>query len=114
MALGTELMAALPTLWSKPGLVTRPTPKPPSMSTPGDAFKATLAKISAPAVTSGSSPASLAMAQDTKSAPRVISSTCSVRSIPLGVCSPMDFFSRPVSSIQPAALAAAAAQEPVV
>ena len=31
---GTELMAAAPTGWSSPGLVTRPTPCPPSMTMP--------------------------------------------------------------------------------
>ena len=31
---GTELMAAAPTGWSRPGLVTRPTPCPPSMTMP--------------------------------------------------------------------------------
>ncbi len=32
---GTRLMAADPTGWSNPGLVTRPTPGPPSMEMPG-------------------------------------------------------------------------------
>jgi len=35
MARGVLLMAAAPTGWSSPGLVTRPTPSPPSIEIPG-------------------------------------------------------------------------------
>ena len=62
---GTLLMAAAPTGWSRPGFVTRPTPGPPSMTIPGSSRRDTRAKMRAPSVTSGSSPASLAMAQET-------------------------------------------------
>ena len=60
---GTGLMAGSPTATANPGLVTRPTPSPPrrmiSSSPPGDSRRQTRAPISAPLVTSGSSPASL-------------------------------------------------------
>ena len=65
---GTELIAAAPTGWSSPGFITRPTPSPPSMVTPGVADFLTAAKMSVPRVTSGSSPLSFRMAQRTSSA----------------------------------------------
>ena len=107
------MMAAAPTGWSSPGFVTRPTPAPPSMEIPGSFCRETVAKISAPVVTSGSSPPSFSTAQDTRSASIRISRTGSVRRIPLGVASSTRSTLRPVSSMQAAALAAAAAQDPV-
>jgi len=55
--LGTGLMAGSPTGTPRPGLVTTPTPSPPSRRS--SLAKRTKAWISAPWVTSGSSPASL-------------------------------------------------------
>ena len=49
---GTWLMAASPTGWSRPGLVTRPTPSPPSMRTPEASVFRTAAHTSIPSVTS--------------------------------------------------------------
>ena len=71
ICLGTELMAAAPTGWSKPGFVTRPTPSPPSITILSPPPSPTLpppclltrAKTFIPFVTSGSSPASLTTAQ---------------------------------------------------
>jgi hypothetical protein len=63
MRRGTELMAAAPTGWSRPGFVTRPTPSPPSIVTPGPSLRATVANTCAPRVTSGSSPGSFSTAQ---------------------------------------------------
>ena len=114
MRRGTELMAAAPTGWSRPRFVTRPTPCPPSIVTPGCALRRTEAKTSAPAVTSGSSPLSLRMAHRTSSGVIRISSTGSVSGRPFGVKRSMVSFFLPVSSIHAAALAAAAAQLPVV
>jgi hypothetical protein len=54
------------------------------------------------------------MAQETASGVLMISSTSSVRETPFGVSRSMVRFSWPVRSIQAAAFAAAAAQEPVV
>ena len=107
-------MAAAPTGWSSPRFVTRPTPAPPSIVTPGASALRTVANTSVSRVTSGSSPLSLRMAQETASGVLVISSTSSVRATPFGVSRSMVRFSWPVRSIQAAAFAAAAAQEPVV
>ena len=54
------------------------------------------------------------MAQRTQSGELWMSSTASVSSMPLGVSSRMVSFLLPLNSIHAAALAAAAAQEPVV
>ena len=56
---GTGLMAGPPTSSPRPGLVTTPTPTPPSSSMPGSSRQRTVAVSRAPWVTSGSSPASL-------------------------------------------------------
>ena len=56
---GTGLMAGPPTSRPRPGRVTVPTPTPPRSSMSGWWFHRTVAWISAPWVTSGSSPASL-------------------------------------------------------
>ena len=63
---------------------------------------------------SGSSPLSFRMAQRTQSGDRWMFSTANASSMPLGVSRRMDSFLLPLSSIHAAALAAAAAQEPVV
>ena len=59
MARGVAVMAGSPTSMPRPGLVTTPTPSPPSRVTPGSARQRTVAVRCAPWVTSGSSPASL-------------------------------------------------------
>ena len=56
---GTGLMAGPPTSSPSPGLVTTPTPTPPSSCSPGSVRQRTVAVRCAPCVTSGSSPASL-------------------------------------------------------
>ena len=89
-------------------------PVPPSTVTPGTSSLVTVAKIRVPPVTSGSSPPSFSMAQETSFSPMVISRTARFSRMPLGVSRVTLSFRRPVSSIQAAALAAAAAQEPVV
>ena len=101
-------MAHAPCGCSKPGFVTRPTPGPPTMrmrsfeeqvtSAPLKSFPAntilstacccffdTLAYTRIPSVTSGSSPASFWIAQDTYPFPHVISNTSRCKEIPLGV-----------------------------
>ena len=107
-------MAAAPTGWSSPRFVTRPTPAPPSIVTPGVSVRWTAANTRVPCVTSGSSPLSLRMAQETVSGVLVISSTSSVRVTPLGVSRSIADILPPVSNIHAAAFAAAAVQEPVV
>ena len=84
------------------------------MAMPGVEARDTVATIWAPPVMSGSSPLSFSMAQETACVPIRISKTASSRGMPLGVVREMRSFRRPVSNIQAAALAAAAAQEPVV
>ena len=59
IARGTGLMAGPPSSSPRPGLVTTPTPTPPSSSMPGAWRQRTVAVSRAPWVTSGSSPASL-------------------------------------------------------
>ena len=63
--LGTEFIAASPIALSSPGLVTRPTPFPPSITIPGSSLILTLTSIYAPVVTSGSSPPSFMTEQVT-------------------------------------------------
>ena len=114
MRRGVLLMAAFPTGWSRPGLVTRPTPSPPSILIPGIPEWATSARTRMPSVTSGSSPLSFRTAQATAFSEMQISSTSRYSSVPRGVLSRTWGTVSPVSSIRDAALAAAAAQLPVV
>ena len=111
---GTRLMAAAPTGWSRPGLVTRPTPSPPSMHTPGAPVRRTDAHTSIPSVTSASSPASLRTAQRAvpSAASRAAGSTSTGQ--PLGVRRHSKAGRCPVSSSLAAPAAANAAQVPVV
>ena len=95
---GTELMAAAPTGWSSPGLVTRPTPSPPSIKMPSSIFRA-VAQISMPLVMSGSSPLSFCTAQRAKSSPTSGSRMSRLRRMPLGVSISSRSTVRPVSSI---------------
>src|SRR3990167_3811058 len=55
---GTGLMAGAPTSRPSPGLVTRPTPAPPSIKIPAHSFRFTVEMMCARWVQSGSSPAS--------------------------------------------------------
>ncbi len=59
IARGTGLIAGAPSSRPRPGLVTTPTPTPPSSSIPAGSRQLTVAVRCAPCVTSGSSPASL-------------------------------------------------------
>src|ERR671920_1707500 len=110
-------MAGPPTGRPSPGLVTRPPPSPLSSSSPCLSRHETRAVRWAPSVTSGSSPASLtttASAHEPPSSHRSTSNSTR-RSAPF----PCNFTStrdcvRPLTSDFAAALAAAAAQVPVV
>ena len=98
-------MAAFPTGWFSPGLVTRPTPSPPSIRIPGSSLRLTSAKTRRPWVASGSSPPSLRTAQRTFSLRPPFSGILSVFSIsrcsrmPFGVFRAVSSTSRPESSI---------------
>ena len=114
MRRGVLLMAAFPTGWSRPGLVTRPTPSPPSILIPGIPEQATSARTRIPSVTSGSSPLSFRTAQETAPSEKQISSISRYSSVPRGVLRRTCGTFSPVRSIRAAAFAAAAAQLPVV
>src|ERR671921_595594 len=110
-------MAGPPRGSPSPGLVTMPTPSPRSSSSPLSSRHETRAVRWAPSVTSGSSPASLMTTASAHEAPRSHRSTSNStrRSRPF----PGSFTStrvcvRPLASAFAAALAAAAAQVPVV
>ena len=111
---GTRLMAAAPTGWSSPGFVTRPTPGPPSITTPGCAARSTRASISAPCVASMSSPPSFATAQQAVSPAMRQYRGAAVTGRPPGVVSVTLSGARPPSSRRAAPAAASAAQVPVV
>src|SRR5215210_153662 len=119
MRRGTSFIAGPPTASPNPGLVTTPTPSPRSSAIPGPSVQETRTVRRAPCVTSGSSPASLTT---TASAQAPLSST-SHRSTSKETrrLSPFlgSFISTlpccsPVMRAFAAALAAAAAQVPVV
>ena len=114
MRRGVELMAASPTGWSRPGRVTRPTPWPPSMAIPGPVLRSTRAQMSAPSVTSGSSPPSLRTAQAAQPSPAACSSSSASTRTPAGVSMCTAGSAAPSSSRAAAPAAAAAAQVPVV
>ena len=111
---GPGLMAASPTLCFKPGFVTLPTPFPPSIRIPGMSETDTDARTRMPFVTSGSSPLSFLTAHTAVPPSSSASSTSSVSGIPFGVAIRTDSGAFPVRSRKAAALAAAAAQVPVV
>ena len=115
IARGTGLMAGPPSSRPRPGLVTTPTPTPPSSSIPGSSRQRTVAVSRAPCVTSGSSPASLTTtASAVSSGVRVQVSTGNRTRWPDGrpICTVC--WISPVCSAVVAAFAAAAAQVPVV
>src|SRR5919112_3947197 len=110
-------MAGPPTGSPSPGLVTMPTPSPRPSSSPCSSRHETRAVRWAPSVTSGSSPASLITTASAHESLRSHRSTSNStrRSRPF----PGNFTStrvcgRPLASVLAAALAAAAAQVPVV
>ena len=110
---GTGLMAGSPTATGNPGLVTTPTPGPLTSTTdshPGSSSQRASAPISAPLVTSGSSPASLTTVA--KPVPKRQSSNEWREPSGKGISTRpgCGWPSRPST----AALAAAAAQAPVV
>src|SRR5215210_5206469 len=117
MRRGTSFIAGPPTGSPRPGLVTTPTPSPRSSSSPGSSLHETRAVRWAPCVTSGSSPASLTMTASAQERPTSHRSTSKEtrRSSPfLGSFTLTFSCGSPVRRALAAALAAAAAQVPVV
>src|SRR5215211_2742230 len=117
MRRGTSFIAGPPTGRPRPGLVTTPTPSPPSNSSPGSSLNETRAVRCAPCVTSGSSPASFTTTASAHVSPTSHLSTSkdTRRSLPfLGSLTSTVSCGSPVSRAFAAALAAAAAQVPVV
>ena len=114
--LGVELIAALPTGWSKPGLVTLPTPSPPSIKINFvSGFISTLAYIISLWVASISSPPSLRIPQVTTPFPSLhTSSTCNIILSPLGTKTSTVLIVLLPNNIIAPALAAPCAQTPVV
>src|SRR5215217_2163832 len=114
---GTSFMAGPPTGSPSPGLVTTPTPSPRSSSSPRCSRHETRAVRRAPSVTSGSSPASLMTTASAHEPPRSHRSTSNStrRSGPfLGNFTSTRSCVWPLTRARAAALAAAAAQVPVV
>ena len=112
---GTAFMAGPPTGARVPGLVTMPTPSPRSSSSPCSSSHETRAVRWAPSVTSGSSPASLTTTASAHESPRSHRSTSNStrRSRPFPATLHRRGPRRPLTALA-AALAAAAAQVPVV
>src|ERR671912_2408321 len=110
-------MPGPPTGARAPGLVTGPTPSPRSRSSPCRSSHETRAVRWAPSVTSGSSPASLTTTASAHESPRshrsTSNSTRRSRPFPGSFTSTRDC-GWPLASAPAAALAAAAAQVPVV
>ncbi len=112
---GTGLIAGSPGGSGKPGSVTVPTPSPAWNTTPLPRRPCrTVACTSAPCVTSGSSPASFTMAARAASWSSAVSASAKAGRSPRGSLRVTGSGNRPVSSAAYAALAAAAAQAPVV
>src|SRR5579871_713520 len=111
---GIGLIAGPPTSSPNPGFVTLATPAPPSIATPGSPCSSTSAMSSAPCVQSGSSPASFTTLQ--RACVSVLSQRFSknVTCFPLGSVVSISLSNPPVARQRAAALAAAAAQAPVV
>ncbi len=121
MRRGPGLMAGSPGGSSSPGLVIRPTPSPPQMTTsggpvsgPARGLSLTRAPISAPWVTSGSSPASLMTVQTAAAPARRQLWTGTVMASPVGRATDTAAGGRPSSRRSTAPRAAAAAAVPVV
>src|SRR6266568_4534813 len=112
---GTGLIAGPPTTRPRPGRVTVPTPSPPSSRSPGSARRLRRAVSCAPLVTSGSSPASLTTTASAQPSPSSHLATGNeTRRAERGRPISTRTTGRPLSSAVAAALAAAAAQVPVV
>src|SRR5918995_4844834 len=119
MRRGTAFIAGPPTGSPSPGLVTTPTPSPRSRSSPGSSRHEARAVRWAPSVTSGSSPASLTTTASVQAPPSPNSHrstwNSTRRSSPFfGSFMSTRTCGSPVASARAAALAAAAAQVPVV
>src|SRR5215210_867930 len=119
MRRGTSFIAGPPTGNPSPGLVTTPTPSPRSSAIPGPSVQETRTVRRAPCVTSGSSPASLTTTASAQAPPSPTShrstSKETRRSSPfLGSFISTLLCGFPVRRAVAAALAAAAAQAPVV
>src|SRR5215212_2661155 len=118
MRRGTSFIAGPPTGSPSPGLVMTPTPSPLSSSSPGSSLHETRAVRCAPCVTSGSSPASLtttASAHEPRTSHRSTSKETRRSSPFLGsLTSILSSCGSPARRAFAAALAAAAAQVPVV
>ena len=115
MARGAGLIAGSPGGSGRPGRVTVPTPWPARKATPDPrAANRTVARTSAPCVTSGSSPASLTIPAVASAGPRsdVASAKAGLR--PFGSATGTGSGKTPVSSASNAARAAPLAQAPVV
>ena len=114
---GTGLIAARPISNPSPGRVTRPTPSPPSISTrPFSVVKDTVEHISAPCVTSGSSPASFitALVTDCVLGEYLVHAIFSFTILPFGRAISIVLYIWDEISANNAALVAAVAEEPVV
>ena len=115
IARGAGLIAGSPTGSGRPGRVTVPTPSPALKLTPAPGgARRTVATISAPWVTSGSSPASLTMPARAKSAPSSWVARANSGLRPFGSATGTGSGNRPVRSASKAARAAPLAQAPVV
>src|ERR687894_2604407 len=119
MRRGMAFIAGPPTGSPSPGLVTTPTPSPRSRSSPGSSRHEARAVRWAPSVTSGSSPASLTTTASVQAPPSPNSHrstwNSTRRSSPFfGSFMSTRSCGSPVASARAAALAAAAAQVPVV
>src|SRR5215207_5354673 len=117
MRRGTSFIAGPPTGSPSPGFVTTPTPSPRSSEIPGSSFQETRTVRRAPCVTSGSSPASLTTTASAQPSPTSHRSTSKetrrLSPFPGSLTSTLPCGS-PVMRAVAAALAAAAAQVPVV
>ena len=112
---GTGLMAGSPTGIGNPGRVTIPTPSPAKKRTPApEGPNRTEERMSAPWVTSGSSPASLMIPASAKSSSRRSQSSANEGVCPLGSLIDTGSGKREETKAQRAALVAAVAQAPVV
>jgi len=101
--------------WCNPARVTVPTPSPARKITPLPAAPSrTVAQISAPCVTSGSSPASLMTPAVAAFPSMCVMASAKLGRSPRGSATATGSGKSPVTSAAKAALAAAAAQVPVV
>ncbi|ALA58017.1 hypothetical protein NITMOv2_1593 [Nitrospira moscoviensis] len=111
---GTGLIAGPPISRPKPALVTVATPTPPLISIPGSVRSSTSAINSAPCVQSGSSPASLITLQIARVSTRSHRARAKVTRVRFGSVVSMSDSMVLLTRQRVAALAAAAAQAPVV